>query len=103
MVDVTVFSIVYAIGTPIITAFTLGWDRRKLLLKEDSQCDRNRHLDFTASYDWKMVFGGIAACFDSFAIKVYHLDLFELIRFTIRRKNKPHLLSSFIHNSHGDK
>ncbi|MDQ0872799.1 DHA1 family putative efflux transporter-like MFS transporter [Paenibacillus sp. V4I3] len=29
---ITVFSLVYAIGTPIIMAFTSGWDRRKLLL-----------------------------------------------------------------------
>ncbi|MCY9664010.1 MFS transporter [Paenibacillus alginolyticus] len=29
---ITVFSLVYAIGTPIIMALTSGWDRRKLLL-----------------------------------------------------------------------
>ncbi|KQX56669.1 MULTISPECIES: MFS transporter [unclassified Paenibacillus] len=29
---ITVFSLVYAVGTPIIMALTSGWDRRKLLL-----------------------------------------------------------------------
>ncbi|GGI47052.1 putative MFS-type transporter YbcL [Paenibacillus marchantiophytorum] len=29
---ITVFSLVYALGTPVIMAFTSGWNRRKLLL-----------------------------------------------------------------------